>query len=313
MNNIKNLKVRLLSLLTALTLAGTPVIGKAESENSDGKEEKAFTLVKQEKKTYPLTMEEFALGVEKAYNEVAKHISYGDKESDKRHLLQQVECVYYLVNHSYMSDEVDKELIDNEIVFETDCSDMGGMQNFIEALGLLNVRKDYNQSMVRNTENINDTVDLSAFCYDENDAELVREAQKIWFESHKNNTFNMEAFEEVFKIITTLNGTEQKSNAFELSVGARWLLQLELGQDVMQVLRDYLQENYSSEELYKYFKREELNRAQWIIRDDLSLDLNCLSELEAYVVEFGELWKFCLTDVNKDIFKSFDKSCVKAK
>ena len=58
----------------------------------------------------------------------------------------------------------------------------------------------------------------------------------------------------------------------------------------------------------------EFNKGQLILRNDKSLDLNCLeSELEVEVFHFGELWTFVYDNVNNDLMKTFQIDCTKSK
>lgn len=333
MKNVRNLKTRALSILMALTISGMPAVGNAEEINTK-EDTKTYVLkttshdlvpASQEKKENPMTVTEYFNGVMEVAPKMNNYLKYEDADM-KKMLMQEVECLYFLANYDSIPKEVEQELIDGVIlningedtlikpIFETDmtrCADMSGIQNFIYANMLLNVVADFNQSRVRHTDNINDTIDLSMFCSNENDKKIIRKIHEHWFNSHKNGKYNEEEFGKACNIILTLNGEEGLYNADNLTVGARWMARLAYGNNLMQVIRDYLLETYSIKKLSKYFIKDELVRGQFFLRNDFELDFNCLSNLEKDVHTFGELWKFCLDDVNNDIFKAFEGRCMK--
>lgn len=315
MKFLKNLKLnkKLLSMLTAVTLMATPVLGSSESidENTDGNE---FALVQVDREKTPMTLEEYTLGVQKAYAELASKIGY---QGMQEHL----QCLYYLVNCEYIPEEVEQELINRGVIFETNF-DEGKFSTFEYAYSLINVMLDYNQSMVRNTDNIDDLIDPSLLCFNEEDAKLLHNMHENYFMAYKNGRYYNEDFEDnayyerVFKQLTTLNGVERDGNNFEASVGAEFLALNLVGGDVMQMLRDDMQERYSRKELDKYFDKNLLNQMQWFLREDISLDLNrCVEQpdLESEVVDFAQLWVFVYDNVNNNIMNKFQTKCTKSK
>ncbi len=173
---------------------------------------------------------------------------------------------------------------------------------------ITNAITDYNELVTKETEE--KLIDVSKLCFDKFDKELVHEMHVNYVNAYKAGKFDNEYYEMVFKQLTTLNAYEQAGNAHELSVGARWLTENVIGGDVMQMLRDHMQETYPREELDKYFVKGELNKGQWILRDDISLDLNCLKdELQVEVFQFGQLWIVVYTNVNNDIMNEFAVIC----
>ena len=305
MKNI-NLRKKLLSMLTAGVLMATPVMANADGNESENTDETTFTLVVQEKEFTPLNFDEYYLGVKNAYDYLSQFIKYDNLQKD-------VQCLYYLTNRSYMPSDVEENLISEGIVFSTNLNN-GEYENFMRAYNLINVIADYNQSVIRETNDINKLIDVSKLCYGDADIKLVHDMHENYFKAYKNGRFDNEYYQMVFKQLTTLNAYEQAGNASELSVGARWLTLNSIGGGVMQMLRDDMQEDFPRSELDKYFVKKELNQGQWIVREDISLDLNCLkNELEVEVFNFGELWQFVYDDVNNDIFKSFEVNCTKNK
>lgn len=324
MKSLKNLKIfnkKTLSLLTALMIGATPIA--ASASNYDDEEDVSFNeevnyddlfagfaLVEQEVEKNPLTVEEYVAGVKKAYTYLAQFINYD-------HMQEDVQCLYYLVNRDYIKEDVEELLISKGIIYPTSLEN-NEMQNFMHAINLLNVRADYNQSKIRidyKNDGIyeDNLIDLSKFCFDEHDAKLVRNIFLDWVNAYKTGRFSTDNvyYKSAFKRLTNLNAMEGNGNVAELSVGARWIAQLGIGNDIMQMLRDDMQEDFPRSELDKYFVAGDLNKGQWTLRDDVSLDLNCLkNELEVEVFNFGELWYHVYTTVNNDIFKSFsDRNC----
>ena len=304
---MKNLKItkKLLSMLTAGVLMVTPVMANADSEveNTNNNE---FKLIKQDKEFKPLNMNEYFEGVKNSYNYLVQFINYDNMQED-------LQCLYYLVNREYIQKEDEEELISTGIVYETNFDEQK-YENFMRAYNLINVIADYNQSTIRETDDVEKIIDVSKLCYSADDVKLVHDMHMNYFKAYKTGRFDNEFYQEVFKQLTTLNAAEQRTNADSLSVGARWLAQNSIGGGVMQLLRDDMQEDFSRKELDRYFVKGELNKGQWILRDDISLDLNCLkNELELEVFNFGELWTFVYDLVNNDIMKSFEVDCRKSK
>lgn len=304
---MKNLKLskKLLSMLTAGVLMVTPVMANADSEVENTNDE-GFKLIKQDKEFKPLDMNEYFEGVKNSYNYLVNYINYDNMQED-------LQCLYYLVNREYIMKEDEESLISSGIVYETNFDEQK-YENFMRAYNLINVIADYNQSTIRETEDVEKLIDVSKLCYSEDDIKLVHDMHMNYFKAYKEGRFDNEYYQMVFKQLTTLNAAEQAGNASELSVGARWLALNSIGGGVMQLLRDDMQEDFPRKELDKYFVKAELNKGQWILREDISLDLNCLkNELECEVFDFGQLWTFVYDHVNDDIMKTFEIDCTKSK
>lgn len=294
---------RLLSLITTGVMFVTPIAANADSNEDENNCDIDFELVQQVRREAAMTISEFKLNVQSSYEHLLPRIGYDA-------MLPQLQCLCYLVNRTDIPMDIQNELIESGIVFETDIEGQK-MDNFVAANNILNVVADYNQSTIRHTEEIDALIDVSVLCYDENDAKLVHEMHVNYFNAHKNGTFDYEAFVKLFKQLTTLNGAEREGNASELSVGARFLAQKVYAGGAMQIIRDYLQENYTIEELSKYFDRGELLQKQWILRDDYTIDPNCQSELEVLVSYFAELWHVAYDTLYNDIFKTFEEDCAR--
>lgn len=311
---MKNSKIykKFLSMLTAGVIFATPVAANASSKENKESNTTSFALRVQKVEYAPMDINGYSMGVKNAMEYLNK-IEYKDLQLD-------LQCLYYLVNREYMTKEVEEMIIEAGIVYSTDVVNCK-FENFVRAYNLINVINDYNQSVVRQPGAM---INPSILCFNENDKELVNEMFKNYFNAYQESInaddekklplIENSDYQMVFKQLTTLNGYERAGNASELSVGARFLALNVVGGEVMQMLRDYMQNNYSRAELDKYFVKEELNKGQWILRKDISLDLNCLkNELEVLVFQFGQLWTFVYDHVNDDIMKTFAVECEKTK
>ena len=301
MKNNNNLVKRLLSWSLALSLGttGTALAGTTKNGNTASNKAKTCALVMQEENKHEMNINDFANGIGSSLEYLNKFISYD-------HMQQDLQCLYFLTNIDYIPAELRDELISKGVIYNANLDAQEGLKNFMNAFNLINMIADYNQSRIREVNDKESIIDVSNICFDEHDAELVNNMHENYFNAYKNGMYDSMEFSKVFRQLTTLNAYEKEGNAYELSTGARWLSQNSIGGGVMQMLRDDMQKRFDKETLYKYFKREELNRAQWFMRDDLELDINCLSDEELEVFMFGQLWQFVYTDVNKDIFKYFE-------
>ena len=295
---IKNIKFskRLLSILASAVIGTTPVIADAENTNDE-----VFTLVKQEMKIEgkDLNIANYTKEMEKAYNYLKQFINYDNLQAD-------LQCLYYISNRTYIVTEVNNELVDNQIIYGEENLE----ENFNQAFTLIEKINEYNENTIRNdynnnTMDINHLIDISNLCYDSHDREIVRSMFNNYFEAYKEGLFDNEKYTAVFKELTTLNAKEKLGNAHELHTGIMWLSQITLGREVIEMLHDDMKKDYTIEELSKYFKIEELQKGNWVLREDVSLDLNCLNELEYEIFNMGELITFCYDEVNNNIYKLF--------
>lgn len=312
-----NLKKRAASLTTAFVLMLTPIMARGESKNNKTIK---INLVRQEDREADktLTIEKFEKLVGRCI-EAAESFKYPNMEQDIQNL-----C--YLVNHTYMNenDGTEKFLIDNGFVTPVNPQE-GMFEGIISANNFMNVRANYNQGMIRETNDPSKLFDLSVLCYDESDKEILHEAFTLWVNSHLNNTFDDFTIEEnedgirpieesnlyaLFKLLTTLNRNNGKRNIDDASVGARFVGQLGYGNDSMQVIRDYLSSHYSTDELSMYFVKSELVRKQFV-RNDREVD-NCT--LLGWLVNiFDETQYYCLEQCLPDLLKSFETTTCKTK
>ena len=305
---MKNIRIskKLLSMLTAGVLMVTPIAANANSNESEETNNKEFTLVMQEKDYAPLGLVEFAAGVGEAYEYLTQFINYDGMQQD-------LQCLYYLTNREYIPGDDERELIARGYVFETSIDEQK-YENFARAYNLINSIAIYNQKTIRNTSDSSKMIDVSMICYGSHDKSLLHDMHMNYFDAYQNGRYDNEYFQMVFNQLTNLNASKYAGNAAEVSVGARWLALNSIGGGVMQMLRDDMQEDFTRSELNQYFVQSELNQGQWILRKDVSPDLNCLKEgLEVEVFDFGQLWEFVYDDVNNDIQRIFAVDCTKSK
>ena len=301
---MKNIKVskKLLSMLTAGVLMGTPVMANADGNTNDS----GFTLVKQEMKIEgnDLNLDSYTNKLESAYNYLKQYINYDNLQAD-------LQILYYMANRSYMSTDTNNLLISENVIYSEDYI----KENFNRAFYLIDLINNYNETTIRNdylnnTMGVNRLIDPSLLCFDIHDQKIVRSMFENYFDAYSKNLYENESYISVYKELTTLNAEEREYNAHSLMTGAMWLSQITIGREVIEMLHDDMLTDYSIEELSKYFVKEELVNGNWILRDDVSLDLNCLNELEKEIFNLGILETFCYKQVNNNIYKIFNMNSV---
>lgn len=160
-------------------------------------------------------------------------------------------------------------------------------------------------------------IDESELCFDNIDKEIVHSIHESWAMSYKAVTngsllIEDEDYIEAFKALTTLNAEERKSNAEALSAGAKFLVENISGVSLINTQFDYLRENKSRKELDQYFDKEQLNAQQFVVRSDISLNINTPeTETEVIALQFGQLKKFAVEFVNNDLITLFADKCAK--
>lgn len=309
---MKNLKVmwnKLLSLVTAGMILVTPVMAKSDSNENENTNETKFELVQQTKEKTPMTLVEYTLGIQDICAKLSPKIDYPNLQKD-------VQCLYYLTNRAYCDEDLEKYLIDNGIVFETHLYDE--MENFNRAINLINIINDFNQSNVSKVDNKDELINMSMFCYDENDRNLVDDIHTNYFNAYKNGRYYNESFEDneaytkLFKQLTTLNAEEKDGNVDELSVGAGWTVINTYGVSTMEMLAMDMHEEHKTTELAKYFDAAELNQKQFIVRNDVVFDISrCVEkpDLQSEAEDYYTLWHFVIDTAHNNIFKTFDVVC----
>ena len=215
--------------------------------------------------------------------------------------------------------EVKEELVNKGIVFKVDFDTYQGMELFGNAYNLINGINEYNQSEIKEGHSRN-VIDASILCYDEHDRELVHAMHEEWYQAYvtgmpgeKGSLIENEHYNALFKMLFDLGYAEQTGNAHEATVGGRWLGLNVYGNEIRQLIYDYIQSHYSPEEIYQYFVRESWNAGQLEVRKDFTLDTNCLrNELEVLAFQVGQIDVFVYQTINNDIFReveNFGRKC----
>ena len=204
--------------------------------------------------------------------------------------------------------DTDEELIAYGIVYSEDYV----KENFDGAFKLFDCINAYNERKIREdykngTMDINHLIDPSFLVFDEHDREIVSSMFKHYFNAYKNGLFENVDYETFFKEITTLHAEEKKHNAFSSETGVMWMEQVTVGRQAIQMLYDDLLNDYTIDELSKYYVREELNKGKFVLRTDTpSFDLKCMNALEYEIFNIGELETFCYKLSNNNIYKLFN-------
>ena len=236
--------------------------------------------------------------------------------TSRKNLASQINCLYFVNNCVYLR-EIEEELINGiEVngelihpIFKTDMTkiaDMSGIQNFVYANNFLNVRADFNQSSIRHTNNINKIIDLSEFCYNSHEKEYVHYLVELWFNSHKNNTYDFDSF---YKLFSEIVAESPEAPINNVSVGVKWMIDTGIANDAMQVLRDYMLEHYTTKELCRFYRQDMLNMGQFYLKDNVNPKDGSPDILEQISYAFKELWRVCCTESCNEIFEYFGQSC----
>lgn len=295
---------KILIMALAGVLAAVPVIGTGCAEEN-------MPSAVAETEGFEMTLEDYEAGVMNAYQALSQYLAIGDL------LKAYIRSAYYLVNFEYISSELEEELIGKGYITENDMCDEDGMltrdnpegwMNIDNFRDLKNVINDYNQGLIHKdyifgTLDMSHFIDLSVLCADEQDREAARQLFEKWFNGYNLKPGSLrdnESFREAHTQLTELNSAEKTWNP---SVGARWFMLQTAGYDMMQFLRDYMASNFSYDELETYFVPEELRQGpQFYLRDDINIDVNNMSDLEAAVNYFAQEWNLCYDTVNNDMF-----------
>ena len=264
-----------------------------------------------EEQHYEMSLEEFENGAVAAYQNLTGYINY-------EHMMEDVLASYYITNYEYISDELTETLIEKGYIADTDMfdpdgkpeMDRSGWKNINYYNRLVNTINDYNEGKIQreyydgSISPIENYIDASVLCAEEYDKEDMHELFQHWYNEYnlaKDTIRSNEAFMSAHKHLTHLNSEEKVSQLYEASIGARYTELKVYGNQVMDFQTDYMDENYSYEELDKYFKPDELRQNQWFLRDDFEKQ-ECPDELYFCARMYGEHYHFVRDEVNKELF-----------
>lgn len=245
------------------------------------------------------TEEDMSYGecVTKAKDYLLGYISYDHLESD-------LNCCVYLGNREYITEDEEDDLIKQGIVFKTELYTEEGMQNFAKAYSLINVILDYNQSVIQRdyreeTMDINHLIDPSCLCMNAKDREIVHKLHVEYFEAYQAGRYDNEHFQNLKALV----------GKKILPVGPMWIANNIIFGDTEQMLRDDMTEDYQPKDRDKWFDKQELKAGQWIVRKDVEPKEDSSDELEREVHDFKDIFRVIYTEVNDDIFATFDVYC----
>ena len=132
-----------------------------------------------------------------------------------------------------------------------------------------------------------------------NDREIVHKLHVTYFEAYKAGRYDNNYFREIYALV----------GKKILPVGPMWMTNNIVYGDVEQMLRDDMAEDYKPEERDEWFDKQELKAGQWIVRSDVTPKEDSDSELEREAHDFKEIFGVIYTEVNDDIFATFDVNC----
>ena len=147
---IKNIKFskRFLSMLAGLMIGVTPVAGNVSQAKADG-----FKLVKQEMKIEgnDLNLDAYIKKLEETYNYLKQFIDYDELQAD-------LQCLYYVINTTYMTDEIRTELSEYDVIYDNE----NVRKNLEQSFRLLDKINEYNERVIRN-DYANGTMDINHY------------------------------------------------------------------------------------------------------------------------------------------------------
>ncbi len=252
-----------------------------------------------------LSLEDYENEVLDAYYEISNYIKYKD-------MIKDITSAFYLVNYDYIDEELEQKLVEKGYISEESIFDengkidtkSSGIKNFERFNNLLNYINEYNHFEIRNawykgyTDLSNKLLEPSILCADKNDSEVICNLFSCWangYNLNQNSIINNSNFHKASVMLGDLDKT---------SAGAKYLGKIVCGVGLYDFVNDYMNENYLSEELVKYFVPEKLRTNKWQLREDgESLDES--SELSFLISSHDRLKHTCF---NNPISEIIDKS-----
>lgn len=268
----------------------------------------------QERVEAPMTLDEFNMIVANVVNtlkntpEFDLYPSYRFMNTDSYNdndLLRDARCLVYYTNIEYIrGTELETQLFDLGYINRYDnATDDNSWVNLYSAYNLINHIADYNhrriakitctnngeiksREIIENDENnasLENLIDLSIFCRDPHDKEVLHEQylklkelgysmtniKDVTDENSRNNLLT--SLDNCFNLLTTLNSDSQNSNNATISVGANWLNMIGNGTTTINWIELYLDCHYPRKELGKYFDKNYLNLNQWYIKGEFDV------------------------------------------
>ena len=258
-----------------------------------------------------MTLEEYEAGVLQAADVLSGYL-----QDDL--LMEKIRSAYFLVNYTYISEELYLQLVEKGYITEIDLLDDEGILTRNNPDGWINIDNvralkgainDYNEIQITidyfsDTMDMSHYIDPSVFCADGHDREVVHRLYEKWFNGYDLSTQTSirdnESFREAHELLFSLP-VAAKPNA-EVSVGAAWLVYQTTGENMMGFIKNYLLSNYSYAELEQYFHPEGLPYADFNPRNDFEFDLDNMSDMEYLVYCYVQEWFLCLQFAHEEMF-----------
>ncbi len=315
-----NLNTKLISMLSACVLMGTPVMANASETEEDNSNEN-IKVYAQEYVFTPLDTVEFDNVVGDFYNYVTGEIKYtGDLRRD-------IQSLVYLVNHKYITKEDAYVILDSIVFGETNLE--GEFANVPFANDVINQMNIFNQVKIRTAKSSDELIDPSRASYGEEDAKLLHSMFDNCFNAYDETVkrdivdFADDSTGYFMKTFRQLTGSSLKGdlgNVYNLSVGARWYAWKSVGSMFAQLMRDYLTTNYTKAELAKYFDLDGLSKDQLIPLATIYEEDECIevkegeplsrdAKLSLMVKKFKQLWVVIYDNIYNELYTILSVDC----
>ena len=263
-----------------------------------------------------MTLEGYEAGVNQAVEAFSQYLQ------DVDGLTAKIQSAYFLVNYAYISEDLYHQLVEAGYIAEVDMYDDYGtltrdnpdgwinIDNFralrdaMSQYNIQQINKDYFFDFFQdgNTMDVSRYIDPSVLCAEEHDRETSHLLFEKWYESNlMHSALDNESLGEAHGLLTALAATEEPQGT-EVSLGARWLIVQTTGRDLMSFLTDRLINGYSFDELEAYFDPEGITYGEFILKDDIEINPDNMSELEYIVYCYGQEWDICYVEVDTELF-----------
>ena len=248
-----------------------------------------------------LSLEDYEDGVVEAYNKISKYIDYDD-------MIKDITATFYLANYDYISEELEQKLVEKGYISGVSLFDENGkidakspgFKNIERFNKLINAINDHNLFTIKrawyygDTDISNKLLEPSILCADKNDSEEICylfSCLANGFNLNQNSIRNNYYYNKASSMLDSLENS---------SIGAKYLARKVCGIELYDFVHDYMEENYTYEELDKYFVPEQLRASNWCLREDCE-PLDGSSELSFLIESHDRLQRTCLTNVNNEL------------
>lgn len=264
--------------------------------------------------TFDMDLRDYEIGVSKAYKEISKYINYDNMKND-------IYSFFYLVNYGYITDELEKEIIEKGYIKPNDLFDDEGklrasdegMTNFDNYSRLKNYIMDYNErkaeigGKTKEIASIGEYIDPSVLCMTEEDKEIVHNLFVYYVEGYDltpNSIMHNKDYLELSKKLLVLDGGQLETSPQK--VGIRWMINNVIGYYLMDFEQDYMLANYSMNELSEYFEQTDLNFYQFVLKGT-PISYDSSSELCLLAKNYGQHRHFFIDNGFKELLTLIKK------